>query len=108
MKAWFPHRNVVVHGKQADGSAEGVKPLALAGRACCCTARPVVTVLMPPTHARPHPVDLLLCGHHYRVCRAAVTAAGATVYDKTGTLIKTGAVGHEFSRRVPADTAPRR
>ena len=84
------------------------KPLALAGRACCCPARPVVTVVMPPASARRHPVDLLLCGHHYRVCRAALTAAGATVYDGTGALISTGAGGHELARPEPAGAAPRR
>jgi hypothetical protein len=24
-----------------------------------------VTVVMPPAHGRPYPMDLLLCGHHY-------------------------------------------
>ena len=82
--------------------------LGLLGRACCCPARPVVTVVMPPASARRHPVDLLLCGHHYRVCRAALTAAGATVYDETGALISTGAGGHELARPEPAGAAPRR
>ena len=84
MRARFLHRNVV------DDPGDWAEPLALAGRACCCPARPVVTVVMPPTSARKHPVDLLLCGHHYRVCRAALAAAGATVYDETGALITTG------------------
>jgi hypothetical protein len=48
-------------------------------RACCCPARPVVRVVMPPTPARPHQTDLLLCGHHYRVSRHAPAAAHATV-----------------------------
>jgi len=48
-------------------------------RACCCPARPVVRVVMPPTASRPHSVDLLLCGHHYRVSSQALAAAGATV-----------------------------
>ena len=48
-------------------------------RACCCPARPVVQVIMPPTAGRPHSVDLLLCGHHYRVSCQALAAAGATV-----------------------------
>ena len=49
-------------------------------RACCCPARPVVRVTMPPTASRPHSVDdLLLCGHHYRVSSQALAAAGATV-----------------------------
>jgi len=48
-------------------------------RACCCPAHPVVRVIMPPTPERRHPVDLLLCGHHYRVSRQALTAARARV-----------------------------
>ena len=39
---------------------------------------------MPPTPQRPYPVDLLLCGHHYRVCRQALTASGAAIYDMPG------------------------
>jgi len=65
-------------------------PLDGAARACCCPARPVVTVVMPPTASRPHPVDLLLCGHHFRVSQAALRAAGAAVYDQTGLLIMAG------------------
>lgn len=54
-------------------------------RSCCCLARPAVKVLMPPTAARPHPVDLWLCGHHYRASLAALIAAGASVEDLTMT-----------------------
>jgi hypothetical protein len=50
----------------------------------------VVTVVMPPTASRPHPVDLLLCGHHFRVSQASLRAAGADVYDKTGLQIMAG------------------
>jgi len=53
-------------------------------RACCCPAQPVVRAIMPPVPQRPHPVDLLLCGHHYRVCRQALIAAGALIYDMQG------------------------
>jgi hypothetical protein len=53
-------------------------------RACCCPAQPVVQVMMPPTPSRPHSVDLLLCGHHYRVSRPALAAAGATVMHLPG------------------------
>jgi hypothetical protein len=52
-------------------------------RACCCPARPVVRVIMPPTPEREHPVDLWLCGHHYRASLQALLAAGATVEDLT-------------------------
>lgn len=55
-------------------------PLSVPDRACCCTARPMVKVIMPASTARPHPVDLWLCGHHWRASRAAVCAAGATVH----------------------------
>lgn len=65
-------------------------PLDVAARACCCPARPVVTVVMLPTTSRPHPVDLLLCGHHFRVSQASLRAAGADVYDKTGLQIMAG------------------
>jgi hypothetical protein len=49
-----------------------------ADQACCCSARAMVQVLMPPAPARPHRTELLLCGHHYRVSRQALAAAGAT------------------------------
>ena len=32
---------------------------------------------MPATATRPHPVDLWLCGHHYRASHAALAEAGA-------------------------------
>jgi hypothetical protein len=51
----------------------------------------VVTVIIPAGRGRPHPVDLLLCGHHYRASLAALHEAGAAVYDDTGALIMTGA-----------------
>lgn len=54
-------------------------------KACCCPARPVVKVIMPPTPGRPHPVDLWLCGHHYRASVAALQLAGATLEDLTAT-----------------------
>jgi hypothetical protein len=62
-----------------------------AGRACCCPAKPVVIVVMPPAPGRPHQTDLLLCGHHYRVSRQALTAAGATVADIHGMPVTGGA-----------------
>jgi hypothetical protein len=38
-------------------------------------------------------VDLLLCGHHYRAGQAALHAAGATAYDRSGTLVQPAADG---------------
>lgn len=36
----------------------------------------MVRVLMPATASRPYRVDLLLCGHHYRLSQWALAAAG--------------------------------
>lgn len=64
--------------------AEPRAPVAITGPACCCPATPVVRVVMPPTQTRPHPTDLLLCGHHYRVSRQKLAALGATVQKLPG------------------------
>ena len=48
-------------------------------RSCCCPSLPMVRVFMPPIPARPHQVELLLCGHHYRVSQQALAAAGARI-----------------------------
>ena len=53
-------------------------------RACCCVARAVVRVVMPPAPGRPHETELLLCGHHYRASRHALSAAHARVHELTG------------------------
>ena len=57
----------------------------LAGHACCCTAGAAVRVTMPPGPSRRHSTELLLCGHHYRVSRQALAAAGAVVRELPGT-----------------------
>jgi len=69
-------------GVAAKNTAE---PGGAAGRACCCPARPAVRVIMPSGPARPHSTELLLCGHHYRVSRAALAAARAVVRELPGT-----------------------
>jgi 5-methylcytosine-specific restriction endonuclease McrA len=51
----------------------------------CCLARPTVRVTMPPTQARPRPADLMLCGHHFRVSRAALAVVHAEVRALPGT-----------------------
>ncbi len=101
MKGWFAHHSAA-HQVPLDDELEGPgRPLTFADRACCCPARPVVTVVMPPAPGRPHPVDLLLCGHHSRVSRAALDSVGAVVYDETGALIRAGAGEQPFARRQP-------
>lgn len=108
MKARFPHHSAEVPERPADNHAGEGKPIALTARACCCPAPPVVTVLMPPTATRPHPVDLLLCRHHYRVSRAALTTAGAVAYDEIGALINPDAKEPELAGSQPADASPGR
>jgi hypothetical protein len=56
-----------------------------ADRACCCPAKATVRVTVPPTQARAHETDLLLCGHHYRASRTALAAAHAVVRALLGT-----------------------
>jgi hypothetical protein len=56
---------------------------AIPSRACCCAARPLVKVTMPPTAVRPYPADLWLCGHHYQESRQALRLIGAVVEDLT-------------------------
>lgn len=53
-------------------------------RSCCCPAAPVVRVVLPPNAVRDHPVDLLLCGHHYQKSMDALAARGAYVFDLSG------------------------
>ena len=66
-----------------DDTIEARQAVAV-GSACCCPARPVVRVVMPPIATRPHRTELLLCGHHYRVSRKALAAANATVTELPG------------------------
>jgi hypothetical protein len=50
-------------------------------------------------------VDLLLCGHHYRVSLAALRAVGADAYDETGALIMTRENEQPPARHEPAAAA---
>ena len=60
---------------------------------------------MSPAPGRPHAVDLLLCGHHFRVSQAALTAAGAAVYDDTGALVAGGVSEYGHNLREHAAVA---
>ncbi|MBO0818778.1 MAG: hypothetical protein J2P30_26885, partial [Actinobacteria bacterium] len=75
MEPWWHDRTVACDELVAE--LERAAPLGAAARACCCPARPVVTVVMSHTASRPRPVDLLLCGHHFRVSQDSLKAAGA-------------------------------
>jgi len=69
-------------------------------------ARAAVRVVMPPTAARPHETELLLCDHHYRVSRVALAAAHATVSELPGSADDPGpgstATPATFPRLRPA------
>ena len=89
---------LALRGRQPFRFWSGPPPLA--DRACCCPARPVVRVLIPPAPARPHPADLLLCGHHYLASRAALADAGAVVIDETGAIVEPATYSGEASQAV--------
>ena len=101
----FGHRSPVTtadKARLAEELAEIGMAIGVAERACCCPARPVVRAVMPATASRPEPVDLLLCGHHYRVGHAALLAAGAAVYDDRGVLIAGAPAGRRPRLRKTA------
>jgi hypothetical protein len=102
----FPWRRAAAARKATDGRTGWFGPPRLAERSCCCPARPVVMVLIPPAPARQHPVDLLLCGHHYLSSKAALTLVGAVVMDETGAIVDPAPVSKETCDSTPARTAP--
>ncbi len=64
-------------------------------------------VLIPPASERWHPVDLLLCGHHYLTSKAVVAAAGAVVIDEIGAIVDPAPVSSEICDSAAARTVPR-
>lgn len=89
MRPRFPHAGAGENAPESGSTAPREPGLLIGpeGRqdwACCCPARPVVQAIMPPTAERRHSVDLLFCGHHYRVCRRALAAAGASIFALSG------------------------
>ena len=102
----LPRRKAAARAAGSQAAWSG--PPRLADRSCCCPARPVVRVLMPPTAERPHPVDLLLCGHHYLTSRAALAAADAIAIDETGAILEPVPASAETTSPAYADTTERR
>jgi hypothetical protein len=91
--------------KAAGDQAAWSGPPPLADRGCCCPARPVVKVLIAPSSARPHSVDLLLCGHHYLASRAALAAVNAVAIDETGSVLEPASTEGEMGDLNYADDA---
>jgi hypothetical protein len=75
----------------ASGGFAPGSPTILTDRSCCCPARPVVRVIMPPTQTQPRKTDLLLYGHNYRISRGSLAAAHAAVRETPGTPSDTAA-----------------
>jgi hypothetical protein len=44
----------------------------------------VVIVVLPPGLGRPHPTELLLCGHHFERSRPALMATRALAFSMAG------------------------
>jgi len=65
-------------------------PVAAGEQACCCPSKPAVRVVLPATVQRDHPVDLLLCAHHYRLSGVKLAREGAHVFDASGALMVSG------------------
>jgi hypothetical protein len=92
--------------RSASGSGppqDDLLPVGREDRACCCPAQPVVRVIMPPTSKRQHSVDLLLCGHHYRVSRRALAAARARIENLPGKADAAEAALLDTVERDPAE-----
>jgi hypothetical protein len=103
----FPSRKAKADPGAAVNQATWSGPPRLADRSCC-PARPVDRVLIPPGAERPHPVDLLLCGHHYLASRAALAAADAVAFDETGAVLEPAPTSTETTSPTRADTTPQR
>jgi hypothetical protein len=106
MESWFARTGGGDPARLADDLPGPGRPLTLDDSADCCPARPLVTVLMPPTAGRPLTADLRLCGHHYRVSSAALRACAAMVYDATGAVIAPGDDGRLPVLEPPPPPAP--
>ena len=90
---FLPQRAAGKTRPQSETRHLSQSPARLAGRSCCCTAKPAVVVLIRPSKHRRHQTDLLLCGHHYRASRDALATAKATILDLDGQPVT---VGDEF------------
>jgi len=55
-----------------------------ADAACCCSAPPLFTVLLPAREGQSDPIDILLCTHHYRAAKKHLSEIAAAVYDANG------------------------
>ncbi|HTP16412.1 MAG TPA: hypothetical protein VMK13_11310 [Streptosporangiaceae bacterium] len=66
--------------ERAADAAQWIARLKAAQRACCCPAKPFMVALLPPRPGGTELVDIFLCGHHGRICRESLAAAGARLH----------------------------
>jgi hypothetical protein len=97
-----PDGNASGSGSQLVDESLAPSPSRREDRACCCPAQPVVRAIIPPSPQRRHSVDLLLCGHHYRVSRQALAAARARIENLPGKDDAAEAALLQGSHRAPA------
>lgn len=76
-------RNPVPGSERATGVIDW-PAVGQANRSCCCVARPSVVVVLQPTHDRPHPTEVLLCGHHFELSRSTLLASRALAFNLEG------------------------
>lgn len=89
-----PPQNALAAAQDAppvDDNVQPSEPIWVLDLACCCPSRPAVRVIMPATTERPRKAELLLCGHHFRASQENLVEAGASVFDRDGALISSGA-----------------
>lgn len=98
------HAEVVCPERPGRVPTTNWRAVRLADSACCCPARPAVVAIVPPGPGRPHPTELLLCGHHFRRSRAALKAVGATVLNPSGLPVTAENAWRAGSDPVPAST----
>jgi hypothetical protein len=115
MNARFRHQSARQDGAAGQPASGGFGPgssAILTDRSCCCPARPVVRVIMPPTQTRPWKTDLLLCGHHYRVSRGSLAPATPLCARSPGRRARprpgsnSAGTTHSSRPRRPADQRP--
>lgn len=82
-------RPAIVAEEPPDPVVSGVyvRALIAADHACCCTAKPAVMAIMPPSPTRRHRTELLLCMHHFRMASQGLENAGAIVLDAGGRVL---------------------
>lgn len=93
--------------RSAGPQSPRLEPLATPERACCCAAQPVARVFVKPAAPGGAPVELLLCGHHLRVCWQALEAAGAAAFDTAGRMLMPRIWEPEPADCVPLDSPMR-